>query len=44
MSIDVTVEKAMSVVTDRRETPSAGYPEGGFRTSYVPVVVVAGNT
>lgn len=31
-------------MTARLEISSAGYPDGGFCTSYVPVVVVAGNT
>lgn len=38
------VEKLLSVMTARLEISSAGYPDGGFCTSYVPVVVVAGNT
>lgn len=42
--IGVYGEKELSVITARFEISSAGYPAGGFCTSYLPVVVVAGNT
>ena len=42
--MNVFAETSVSVITEDPEILSAGYPDGGFWTSYSPVVTVAGKT